>query len=396
MLTNQNIDSQNKRLTCKFLDILYIEGLQLPSKLHDQVISGFNTLNSQDEMQQEGKFGALSLISVNKKNYDAIVQEGYFDDAIDSLSEKTIKKEVESVVINSLLIFLRNIYINSSEYTQQIMKQEIRANTLKKLVVQNDYKNETQILESSLIYPETMNKLMRIRRSVINKGNQYIIELIVAGLMDELFKEFDQLMKKKVYKYNNLKDRVFIYNKENEQEQIKSGHQIGQEEEIIRSSNENMEKADVYSTKSYEYEMYQLKRQNEEGESDKESVMGRKSLNEVMHIQYFGRPSADEQENESDQEKEIDLERDCGVNDIFNDNEDNKDKDDKDEEKEQEQENYEDDIEITEIEGFGEEGLMLIVMEIIKSLIYNNQEGNNMIVFETEFIDNILKLLNNN
>ncbi|KAA6362318.1 MAG: hypothetical protein EZS28_042155 [Streblomastix strix] len=92
MLTNQNIDSQNKRLTCKFLDILYIEGLQLPSKLQDQVISGFNTLNSQDEMQQEGSFGALSYMSVNKENYDAIIEEGYLDDAIDIIREND-KKE---------------------------------------------------------------------------------------------------------------------------------------------------------------------------------------------------------------------------------------------------------------------------------------------------------------
>ncbi|KAA6382530.1 MAG: hypothetical protein EZS28_021940 [Streblomastix strix] len=91
MFTNQNLDSQNKRLTCKFLDTLYIEGFQLPSQLHDQVINGFNTLNSQDEMQYEGSFGALSFISVNKENYDAIIEEGYFDNAIDILRENDKK-----------------------------------------------------------------------------------------------------------------------------------------------------------------------------------------------------------------------------------------------------------------------------------------------------------------
>ncbi|KAA6358644.1 MAG: hypothetical protein EZS28_045829 [Streblomastix strix] len=193
---------------------------------------------------------------------------------------------------------------------------------------------------------------------------------------------------------------------------MKARHAVGQEEEFARSSNEHMDKADVLSIISYEDEMYQLKRQNEEDEPDKESIMGRKSINEVMHVQYYGRTSADEQENESDEDREIDIERDWeGVNDIDNDfdididfdiDNDNEEVQEQEQEQEeeqeegQEQEDYEDDIEITEIEGFGEEGLMLIIIEIIKSLILNNQQGNNMIVFETEFIDNILKLLNNN
>ncbi|KAA6395061.1 MAG: hypothetical protein EZS28_009407 [Streblomastix strix] len=121
-------------------------------------------------------------------------------------------------------------------------------------------------------------------------------------------------------------------------------HEVGQKEEILRSSNENIDKADVYSIISYEDEMYQLKRQNEEGESDKENVMVRKNLNEIMHIQYFGRTNADEQENGSDQNSEIDIDRDCGVNDIDNDNEDKEDG------YGQQQDNYENDIEMTEIE----------------------------------------------
>ncbi|KAA6382531.1 MAG: hypothetical protein EZS28_021941 [Streblomastix strix] len=108
--------------------------------------------------------------------------------------------------------------------------------------------------------------------------------------------------------------------------------------------------------------MYQLKRQNEEGESDKESVMVRKNLKELMHIQYFGRTNADEQENESDQNREIDIEKDYGVNDIDNDNEDKEDG------FGQQQDNYENDIEMTEIERkLIQKGIVPIVLKMLTS-----------------------------
>ncbi|KAA6399971.1 MAG: hypothetical protein EZS28_004510 [Streblomastix strix] len=139
-------------------------------------------------------------------------------------------------------------------------------------------------------------------------------------------------------------------------------YEVGQEE-IIRSSNENIDKAEVYSIISYEDEMYQLKRLNEEGESDKESVKVRKNLKELMRILYFGRTNADEQEYESDQNREIDIERDCGVNDIDNDNEDKEDV------FGQQQDNYENDIEMAEIEKrkLIQKGIVPIVLKMLTS-----------------------------
>ncbi|KAA6383385.1 MAG: hypothetical protein EZS28_021088, partial [Streblomastix strix] len=392
VLASKEVDDYNKRVACKLLDSIYIEGIVLPKDLQEEVLTNFSQqFSSEDE--QEGTFGALSYLAVNKglKNINITIMKLLMKDfsILLLIMEKTADKEVESIAINSLLRFLSNVYINGSWDSQYLIKKDISAKIMKKLEDLNDYKNEAKILESSIIHPEIMNKLMMIRRSVLNKNRSYINDLIKAGLMDELLEEIEKLMNSKVNKYNDKKDQEQQrknqeQNQKHDTGQIPITAQIEEEEPLQRPDDEDQKQLED----PIDDDLTELKRVKEDSESQSDSENKSKSasdrriknINEkIVNIQYYGRTSADEQENESDKEKEADIERDWeGLNGVENYNE------------------FSEQEESNEIEGDGEEGLMLIAIEIIKQLIHNNQQGNNLIVFDSEFIDGVLRLLNDN
>ncbi|KAA6365489.1 MAG: hypothetical protein EZS28_038984, partial [Streblomastix strix] len=129
---------------------------------------------------------ALAYLSVNKDNHNAIVESSFIYSAVEFIRKEVEGHKVEPDIIKFCLQIFQMLFLYGTITTQQLIHQQIDSNTLEVLKNIPKYETEDKILESAFADPVTMESLMKIRRSVDNKNQEYLIEIIHTGLVTVL------------------------------------------------------------------------------------------------------------------------------------------------------------------------------------------------------------------
>ncbi|KAA6362360.1 MAG: hypothetical protein EZS28_042113, partial [Streblomastix strix] len=137
---------------------------------------------------------ALAYLSVNKDNHNAIVESGFIYVAIEYFRKEVEGHKVEPDIIILCLQIFQMLFLYGTRITKQLIHQEIPSNTLEVLKNIPEYETEAKILESTFADPVTMESLMKIRRSIENKNQEYLINIIQGGIMTMFSIEIEKLI----------------------------------------------------------------------------------------------------------------------------------------------------------------------------------------------------------
>ncbi|KAA6379965.1 MAG: putative NEK protein kinase, partial [Streblomastix strix] len=251
ILLNQETTQLNKKNASRLLDIIYIEGAQLPTDLRLHILSGLAT-QLKDKKNQKA-ISQKKLKQINKENsiderdgieagvqqnnnYQQFVTEsdsfkiqyalealtylmGHRDnhDLIDTddmigLLQNFFKKENEGKLDDPIFIcqslrVLQLMFIFRSSEDRQLLQREIPIETINILKKNKDYEKDARALELAFVSPKLLEKLVTVARSIAYKDFEYLNELIKIGLIEDLDLEIDNLFEKEIYN-QEVKDEV--------------------------------------------------------------------------------------------------------------------------------------------------------------------------------------------
>lgn len=88
-----------------------------------------------------------------------------------------------------------------------LINREITPEIINKLKL-SSYGYKVKILESILSDPETMSKLLKIKRSLKLRNEEFKISLIKAGIMNVIIAEIEVILKKEIYEIEEGKMEI--------------------------------------------------------------------------------------------------------------------------------------------------------------------------------------------
>lgn len=78
------------------------------------------------------------------------------------------------------------MFINGTSSVKQVICKEISQEVIKYLKADNNYSNEAKVIESVFLDPASVDFLLRVERTIEFRGEDFYIDLIKAGLTNEL------------------------------------------------------------------------------------------------------------------------------------------------------------------------------------------------------------------
>ncbi|KAA6399517.1 MAG: hypothetical protein EZS28_004961 [Streblomastix strix] len=228
-LLDQKVDIQNKLAASEVLNMVYAEGAKIPPEQQNQIISQLcdiaktgeqdNQKEKQEEKDEEKikeqinenkryAIASISYLAVNKDNHEAIVAQDFIETSLEFFKMQSEGIKVNNSIISNLLGTLQLIYIYGTVIAKKLIRREISKEQINKLKIDELHGNEAKILESTFSYPQVMDMLMRIKRSVRNKNEEFQILLIKAGLVDILKNELQTALGKELDK--EIEGKVII------------------------------------------------------------------------------------------------------------------------------------------------------------------------------------------
>ncbi|KAA6379926.1 MAG: hypothetical protein EZS28_024545, partial [Streblomastix strix] len=142
---------------------------------------------------------ALAYLAVNTENHNTIVESGIIYIAVEYFRKEVEGHKVEPDIIKLCLQIFQMLFLYGTISTKQLIHHLIESNILEILKNIAEYETEAKILESTFADPITMESLMKIRRSVSNKNQEYLIEMIHSGLITILIIEIEQIIDQRSY-----------------------------------------------------------------------------------------------------------------------------------------------------------------------------------------------------
>ncbi|KAA6383251.1 MAG: hypothetical protein EZS28_021223 [Streblomastix strix] len=139
----------------------------------------------------------LAYLAVNKENHNTIVESGIIYIAVEYFRKEVEGHKVEPDIIKMCLQIFQMLFLYGTISTKQLIHQQFESNILEILKKIPEYETEAKILESTFADPITMESLLKIRRSISNKNQEYLIEMIHSGLITMLIIEIEQIIEQK-------------------------------------------------------------------------------------------------------------------------------------------------------------------------------------------------------